>query len=648
MSSSLGDWVALVAIVALVKRIYDDEFAIAAVLLARIGPAILFGPIAGVLADRWDRKKLMVSCDLIRAVLIMLLPFVETLTAYVPLLTPVILLLVVSALLETLGLAWQPAKDSTVPDMVDNPKHYTHAYSLLLMAAYATFPLSGAIFGLLAKVSEFLAGNAGLAALDLNPELLAFILDSFTFIVSAVLTMTLRIAPRPPRPHKLNLKAAWNELVDGLRFVTGHEMIRPWVIGIGGAFAGIGTFISMAPFFLSDVLGGGSGSFGLLVAAVGTGLGAGFLLAGPASQIFPKDVIFSTVVMGMGVCTVLFGGVANLSSALVVAGLCGGFAGFAYPSGYALIQEKLGPQLRGRASAAINSVIRLAIVGAAAVAPVLVRVVDGASPAPISLFGQEVQVRGIRVAMWIGGALIFVAGLVTTKAVGARRHKRSSARGLFLAFEGGEGSGKSTQVEMLRNYLEEQGHQVVVSREPGGSGIGRQIRELLLDPANAELSDRAEALLYAADRAQHVQECIRPALERGAIVICDRYIDSSIAYQGLVRGLGADQIRTINRWGTGDLLPDMVFLLDYEAELGLQRSGEPDRIEQEGPEFHRRVRDAYRLLAERSRERFTVVDGSRSVAQVADEVRRRVDNLLAARFGPDTAREEQDAEAERS
>ncbi|HVL50324.1 MAG TPA: MFS transporter, partial [Actinomycetota bacterium] len=195
--SSLGDWVALIAIVALVKRIYDDEFAIAAVLLARLGPALLFSPIAGVLADRWDRKKLMVFCDLARGALILVLPFVETIGGAVPILNSVVLLFAISAMLEMLTLAWQPAKDATVPDMVDHPKHYTHAYSLLLIGAYATFPLSGAIFGLLAKVSEFLGGVTGSVALANNPELVAFLLNSGTFLVSAGLTLTLRIAPRP-------------------------------------------------------------------------------------------------------------------------------------------------------------------------------------------------------------------------------------------------------------------------------------------------------------------------------------------------------------------------------------------------------------------------------------------------------------------
>lgn len=620
----------LIATVALVKRIYDDEFAIAAVLLARIAPALLFSPLAGVMADRWDRKKVMVAADLGRAGLILILPFVETIGSRVPLLSPVVLLFIVSGLLEMGTLLWQPVKDSSVPDMVDNPKHYTHAYSLLLVAAYATFPISGALFGLLAKVSESLGNVGGLEQLGVNPENLAFFLDSVTFLVSALLTLTLRIAPRPTRIRSLTMSTAKDEVLAGIRFLVHHDMIRPWVIGIGGAFAGIGTFMSMAPFFLSDVLGGGSGSFGLLVAAVGTGLGAGFVLAGPAGLRFQKDMIFSGAVIAMGLSVLIFGAVSTLPVALLFSSLCGVFAGFAYPSGYGLIQEKLGPELRGRASAAVNSVIRLAVVGAAALAPVVVKLIDSAAPGPLRIFDQSIEIRGIRAAMWLGGALIMVAGLVTTKAIGARHHLLQKPRGsgVFIVFEGGEGTGKSTQMELLSQHLAAQGREVVVTREPGSTAIGVQLRSLLLDPANERISDKTEALLYAADRAQHVDEVIRPALARGAIVISDRYIDSSIAYQGLVRGLGADQVRAINRWGTGGLLPDKVFLLDFEAELGLERSGETDRIEQEGLVFHRKVREAYKLLAERQASRYVIIDASASQQAIAAEVRRRVEPLL--------------------
>jgi dTMP kinase len=627
-ASSLGDWIGLIATVALVKRIYNDEFALAAVLLARIGPSLLFSPIAGVLADRWDRRRVMVTCDLARAGLIAFLPFIETVSSRVPVLSPVLLLFIISALLEMLTLAWQPAKDSSVPDMLDDPRLYTHAYSLLLLAAYATFPLSGAFFGLITKLSGSIGSALGLRQLALNPEHLAFFLDAVTFIVSAGLTLTLRIPPRPVSKLRLDVKAVWREMVAGLRFVFGHKLIRPWVIGIGGAFAGIGTFIALAPFFLSEVLGGGPSSFGFLITAVGVGLGTGFLLAGPSALTIPKDLIFSIAVISMGIGLFVFGTLSTLSTALLAAGICGTFAGFAYPSGYALIQENLEQSLRGRASSAINSVIRLAIVGASAITPVLVKIIDKTVPNPLVILDQQVDIRGIRVAMWVGGLFIFTAGVVTTNAVRAGRRHDTDHAGIFIVFEGGEGAGKTTQIELLRQFLADKGREVVVTHEPGATGIGARLRDLLLDPASSGMSAKAEALLYAADRAQHVDETIRPALAGGAIVICDRYVDSSIAYQGFVRGLGEAQIRTLNRWGTAGLNPDLVFLLDLDAQRGLDRAEGSDRIESEGHEFHARVREAYRTLARAQRDRFFVIDAALTKQEVAKKIRSRVLPLL--------------------
>lgn len=625
--SSFGDWVGLLAILALVKRIYDDEFAVAAVLLARIGPALFFGPIAGVVADRWNRKRVMVSCDLLRAALIAILPFVGTISRNVPLLSPVVLLFIVSGAMETLTLIWQPAKDATVPEMVKR-SDYTHAYSLLLLAVYATFPLSGAVFGLLANASRWIGESLQLREIVLNREHLAFFFDAFTFLISAALTLSLRLPAKVGIKKPLNFKAVWEDLLDGIRYVVRHPMVRPWVVGIGGTFAGIGVFLSMALFFVSDVLKGGEGSYGLLVTAVGLGLGLGFLLAGPVSRAIPKDVLFASTVMAMGASILWFGSVSTPSAALVLGGICGLFGGFAYPTGYALIQERLREDMRGRASAAVNVVIRSAIVGASAITPVFVKIVDQIFKEPVLLSGQSVDLRGVRVVMWLGGIVIFGAGLVTTEAIRARWRMRMPAPGLLVVFEGGEGAGKSTQIQNLKSYLESRGRSVLVTREPGGTAIGEQVRQILLDPANSNMASKAEALLYAADRAQHVEEVIRPALENGITVISDRYIDSSVAYQGLARGLGLEEVRNLSRWGTDGLFPDLVFLLDHGAKEGLARSGATDRIEQESLEFHEKVRQAFLVLAQRYSERFVVVDGSQPPDRVEADIRTGIEPFL--------------------
>lgn len=189
--------------------------------------------------------------------------------------------------------------------------------------------------------------------------------------------------------------------------------------------------------------------------------------------------------------------------------------------------------------------------------------------------------------------------------------------GRLIAFEGVEGSGKSTQLELLRQALEGRGREVVVTREPGGTPAGERMRAVLLDPG-VELHPRAEALLFAAARAELVDAVIRPALERGAVVLCDRYLDSSLAYQGDARGLGRGPVEEVNRFATGGLLPDLVVLLDLDPASGLRRrSGELDRIEAQDLAFHRRVRQAFRDLAAADPGRFAVVDGAAPVAEVA-------------------------------
>lgn len=191
----------------------------------------------------------------------------------------------------------------------------------------------------------------------------------------------------------------------------------------------------------------------------------------------------------------------------------------------------------------------------------------------------------------------------------------------FVVLEGGEGAGKSTQLELVASTLRGAGWEVTVTREPGGTEIGRRIREVLLDPSSRALDPRAEALLYAADRAQHVAEVIRPALEAGRAVLSDRYLDSSLAYQGVARGLGVDTILEISQWATGDLLPDVSVFLDLQPDEALTRlAGDLDRMEGQGEGFHAAVRSAYLQLAEDFPERFSVVDASGTPSQVHERV----------------------------
>jgi dTMP kinase len=256
--------------------------------------------------------------------------------------------------------------------------------------------------------------------------------------------------------------------------------------------------------------------------------------------------------------------------------------------------------------------------------------------------GQRFDLSGTRLALWTAGMLAAVAGFNTRRLLHRHRIsrpqplalvpklKRPPATGLFIAFEGVEGAGKGTQVRLAEEYLRTQVSQpVLVTREPGGTDLGEKIREMLLDPGTGKLDARSEALLFAAARAQTVTSVIRPALAEGKIVICDRYVDSSLAYQGWGRGLGEPDVLTLNVWATQGLFPDLVILLHLEPERGLLRSTEaPDRMELEGQDFHAKVADAYLKIAEEHPERFVTIDADQSPAEVFDDVRAALDKVL--------------------
>ena len=203
-----------------------------------------------------------------------------------------------------------------------------------------------------------------------------------------------------------------------------------------------------------------------------------------------------------------------------------------------------------------------------------------------------------------------------------------AARGVFITFEGGDGSGKSTQIQSVREWFESRGREVIVTREPGGTELGTEIRRLVQNGPE-DVDARTEALLYAADRAYHVATVIRPALERGAVVLGDRYIDSSLAYQGAARSLGVDEIASLSAWATQGLYPSLTFLLDLPPEVGARRRTDaPDRMERESMDFHERVRHEYLRLADAEPERIVVIDAVGTVDEVFSEIR----GVLVERF----------------
>jgi dTMP kinase len=203
---------------------------------------------------------------------------------------------------------------------------------------------------------------------------------------------------------------------------------------------------------------------------------------------------------------------------------------------------------------------------------------------------------------------------------------------VFVALEGGEGAGKSTQCLRLRDWLVERGHDVLLTREPGGTKVGAALRSIVLDPATGDLSPRTEALIYAADKAEHVDTVVLPALVAGTVVITDRYVDSTLAYQGAGRELTAAELEPVARWATRDLRPDLTVMLDVDPRTGTSRFAQRDRLEAEPVHFHDRVREGFLALAAADPPRYLVLDAADEVDRIADRIRAAVEPLLEGRL----------------
>ncbi len=219
------------------------------------------------------------------------------------------------------------------------------------------------------------------------------------------------------------------------------------------------------------------------------------------------------------------------------------------------------------------------------------------------------------------------------------RSKNTQGRGLFITFDGIEGCGKTTQIHLLKRYFTLQGYNILLTKEPGGTGIGCDIKSILLNPENHQITPGAELLLYAADRSQHMEEIIRPALEEGKIIFCDRFTDATIAYQGYARGIELKLIERLNRLATGGLKPNLTIILDCPVEVGLDRLSQressrwqatsfKDRLERESIDFHQRVREGYLKIAEKEPRRVKVVDAGREIEIVQTVIKGLIARVL--------------------
>jgi len=642
--SSFGDWLGLLATTSMAKTLAEGSYAkqnlaIAGVLILRLAPAVLLGPLAGALADRLNRRWTMVTGDVLRCALFISIPLIGTLPW----------LFTATVLIESAALFWMPAKDATVPNLVPR-RRLEAANQVSLATTYGTAPLAAIAFSGLALLNGIL--DNFLSRLATNPVELALYVDALTFLVSAATIAMLDIPPRRTSEQQVRRTSLWRSIVDGWMFVGTTPVVRGLVLGMLGAFAAAGCAIGLAATYVGD-LGAGQPGYGALFGAVFTGLAAG-MWAGPRVLAeFSRRRMFGIALTCAGVFLTALALIPNIVMAVLLAAGLGACGGVAWVTGYTLLGLEVDDAVRGRTFGFLTSAARVVLVLVLAAAPTLAAVI-GAHHVALS-DEYVIHYNGAAFVFLFGGLLAITMGIAAFRQMddkpgaglvsdlreawaGRLRSPGTSGRGglpgVFIAFEGGDGTGKSTQAGLLAEWLrEDQGHEVVLTREPGATPMGRRLREALLD-AGTHLAPRAETLLFAADRADHVATLVRPALERGAVVITDRYVDSSIAYQGAGRNQDSEEVARLSRWATAGLVPDLTVLLDAEPEIARARlagdgarDGE-DRLEALPEDFHERVRRRFLELARREPHRYLIVDASQSVEEIHWTIRARVRDMV--------------------
>ncbi|WP_031509211.1 dTMP kinase [Streptomyces megasporus] len=641
--------------------------------------AVLLGPLSSLTADSsgaLDRRWTMIGADGVRLALMVVAPLWIDWTpdqAFAFLLVTVFLLGVAERFRAV-------AKDSTAPTLLPAPPpegaavrplpdHHDALRRLWLRTGFVAVPLAAATLVAVTLVSNLL--GAGVAWFTTHQAALASYASAGLFAAAICLQYFLRLpggaTPRPRSPLEGLRRPRIGTVEKGDKGARkavdkGRTGAAPLlVLTCGCVAAAIAAAAALAALHAAD-LGGGPVLFGLFVLALTGGTGVGIRRASRVLPALSRRRMLALATALTGLALLAAGLTPDTTTVLLLLLLAGLAAGVAANTGHTLLDEETEESRRARTTDHLNAVVRVGIALAAIVAPVLA-----------ALIGPHRVVNGDFVfdhggaaftLMLVGALLLPVAALVLVRlddrqGVPLRRDLRDALgggaeprpapapNGFFIALEGGDGAGKSTQVEALAEWIRAKGHEVVVTREPGATPIGKRLRSILLDVSSAGLSHRAEALLYAADRAEHVESVVRPALERGAVVISDRYVDSSVAYQGAGRDLSPTEVARISRWATEGLVPHLTVLLDISPETARERFTEaPDRLESESTEFHQRVRAGFLALAAADPTRYLVVDAGLEPEAITTVVRHRLDRMLPLSEAEIAAREEARKRAE--
>jgi dTMP kinase len=660
--SSLGDWLSILALTVLAANLTGKHLAgqstagavaaqsaaVSGVWIATLLPALLLGPLAGAIADRLDRRMMMITGDVVRGLLFLSIPFFPNLTW----------IYAAKFLAGCATLFWTPATNASIPNLVPRDK-LERANQLSLLTTYGTAPVAAGLFSVLALVSEALGRIS--PYFSTNNVDLALYFNAASYAISAFTIFIIRQIPRRQASGSgtISVPSAAKAIWEGWRLIGRTPVLRGLTYGLVGAFTAAGVVVGLGYSYITNTLHGGSAGWGLVFAAIFVGLALGMVPTSRLLKDFSRRRLFGIAIVGAAVPLALAGLIPNLIFVTLLVVFIGAFAGMAYSTGFTIVGLGVDDDTRGRTFAFFQSatqiILFVLIAASGFLSTGITKLIESVTGSGDVKVGHIVYASaGQNVVFLLGAIVAVLLGIMAyrqmddRKGIPLREDLLAAIRGepfeavqshvngyephragLFIALEGGEGAGKTTQARMLAIWLREQGFDVVTTREPGATKIGMRLRALLLDTAHAGMSPRAEALMYAADRAEHVASIISPALARGAVVITDRYTDSSLAYQGAARGLRTDDVAWLSHWATGGLVPDLTILLDLPPQAGLgRRARSADRLEAEPSEFHERVRAGFLAQARAEPERYLVLDATRPAAELTAEIEDRIRDML--------------------
>lgn len=628
---SIGDWLSLLALTGLLTKLTEgypaQSFAFAGVVLTQLLPGLLFAPLGGLLADRFDRRKVMVICDVLRCGLFLSIVVVGT-TWW---------LFIGNFLIGCCAMMWIPSKDAAVPNLLRRPDQVETASQLGMVMTYGFAAISG--FGLYAAITGITTN------LELQPDpdgmgmaKIILVFNGLLYLTSAILVATRIpelsrrvVSPSAPKQDAGEDKPGFRDMIrDAARFVRSTPLVRGLLVGLIGAITAAGALIGSAKLY-ADSLRGGESTFGLLLVALFIGLASGMAGAPNLARRLPHNRLFGIAIVLAGLVLCLVAVSPHLVVSLVTVMMIGACAGVAFLTGVTIIGSQIEDAIRGRINAIYQSLMKIILAASMGITPVLVGLVK---PSRVDVWGRTMTIDGTRPVLLAGGVIAAVVGVIAYRQMDDRRsepiladllavirRKPRRSTGLLIAMEGDTAQDTAVQADLLADWLRHPGNkEVVLASDP--SLDDDRLHSVL---TGARLTGaRAHALVAAAVRADIVERQIGPALDRGALVVMERFVDSPLAHLSAAAGLDPAELEGLADWATARLRPDVTILLDRDPSLLTSpRSATP------GHHWH--VQRVLTEMASADPDRYVVVDADGTPEQVAVRVRTAVQTALAGR-----------------